>query len=212
MFVTLLIAGEDRGQMRPGLARAVATGEDIVVVERSYSPTVTAAPAPERTQLSATDLPPPVELVAAPEIASVPKEEAPAEPAAKPVFTLSSLPQPSGDQAGIAQDTAQAVEAPSADIGSEVSLYADPTDGGALSADPAAAVPEPAMGGDIRTVSASSVNVRLGPSTESSVVGRLSSGEAVRVIGAVDSEWVEIAIEGDGLSGYVATRFLSPYY
>ena len=34
MFVTLLIAGEDKGQMRPGLAAAVAAGEEIVVIER----------------------------------------------------------------------------------------------------------------------------------------------------------------------------------
>ena len=31
IFVTLLIAGQDKGQMRPGLARAVAEGEEIVV-------------------------------------------------------------------------------------------------------------------------------------------------------------------------------------
>lgn len=223
IFVTLLVAGEDKGQMRPGLARAVATGEEIVLVTRTFSPTVTVTPEPGRVQLSATDLPPPVELAAAPEIASVPKAE-PAAPAAKPVFTLSSLPDPSGDTATLDATAAGSAEmsAPAAPAMAETSLYADPTDGGALSPDPSAAYDSPsydglsndgpAMNGDIRTVSASSVNVRLGPSTDSSVVGRLSEGEAVRVIGAVDSEWVEVAIEGDGIYGYVASRFLTDAY
>lgn len=204
MFVALLIAGEDKGQMRPGLARAVATGEEIVMVERRFSPTVVASAEPDRKILTTDDLPPPIEIAAAPAIASVPKAE-PTAPEAKPVFTLSSLPGPSGDAASI--------EAASGAGGTaSASLYADPTDGGALSPEPSGY--GDAYGGtsDIRTVSASSVNVRLGPSTETSVVGRLSAGEAVRVLGAVDSEWVEIAIEGDGLSGYVAARFLAPGY
>lgn len=206
MFVTLLVAGEDKGQMRPGLARAVATGEEIVVVTRTFSPTVTVAPQPERVQLSAIDLPPPVELAAAPVIASLPKGE-PAAPAPKPIFTLSSLPDPSGDQATIA-----GAQEPATSRMAETSLYADPTDGGALSPDPSAGYDSQEMGGDIRTVTASSVNVRFSPSTESSVVGRLAEGEAIRVIGAVDSEWVEVAIEGDGIYGYVASRFLSEAY
>ncbi|WP_112311924.1 SH3 domain-containing protein [Pseudogemmobacter bohemicus] len=205
MFVTLLVAGEDKGQMRPGLARAVASGDQIVMVTRTFSPTVTVAAEPERVQLTATDLPPPVELAAAPTVAGVPKAEPPV-PESKPVFTLSSLPDPSGDRAEI-DPAATDAAAP------EASLYADPTDGGALSPDPASdALADTGMAGDIRTVSASSVNVRLGPSTDTSVVGRLSQGESVRILGAVDSEWVEVLIEGDGVSGYVASRFLTAGY
>ena len=231
MFVALLIAGRDNGQMRPGLARAVASGEEIVMIERQYSPTVVAADAPAPVKVSATDLPPPVEIRDAPAVASVPREETlPAELAPKPVFTLSALSGLNGDQASLENATDPAAE-DTAPAASE-SLYADPSDGGALSPDPSAAYDSPsydspsydspsydglsndgpAMNGDIRTVSASSVNVRLGPSTDSSVVGRLSEGEAVRVIGAFDSEWVEVAIEGDGISGYVASRFLSNAY
>lgn len=199
MFVTLLIAGNDRGQMRPGLARAVAEGEQIVRLERTFSPTVVAAPQPEPEGFAGA-LPPPVELIEAPKIASVPKEEPlPAEePAAKPVFTLSALPGLGGDRATLdeAAETAAAETAQAAP-----SLYADPTDGGALNA------PE---GSDIRIVRASSVNVRLGPSTGTEVVGKLYDGETVRVIGTADSEWVEVAIEGDGIQGYVAARFLEP--
>ena len=203
MFVALLIAGRDNGQMRPGLARAVASGEEIVMIERQYSPTVVAADAPAPVKVSATDLPPPVEIRDAPAVASVPREETlPAELAPKPVFTLSALSGLNGDQASLENVTDPAAQ-DAARAASE-SLYADPSDGGALSADPSAA------GGDIRTVSASSVNVRIGPSTDSSVVGRLGQGEAVRVLGAVDSEWVEVVIEGDGVSGYVAARFLAP--
>ncbi|VDC22456.1 SH3 domain-containing protein [Pseudogemmobacter humi] len=198
MFVTLLIAGNDRGQMRPGLARAVAGGEQIVRLERSFSPTVVAAPQPEPEGFAAA-LPPPVELIEAPKIASVPKEEPlPAEePAAKPVFTLSALPGLGGDRATL-DESAEPAEAAQ-------SLYADPTDGGALNT-----APGTARGDDIRIVSASSVNVRLGPSTGAEVVGKLYDGEAVRVIGTAGSEWAEVAIEGDGIRGYVAARFLEP--
>ena len=202
MFVALLIAGRDNGQMRPGLARAVASGEEIVMIERQYSPTVVAADAPAPVKVSATDLPPPVEIRDAPAVASVPREETrPAELAPKPVFTLSALSGLNGDQASLENVTDPAAQ-DAARAASE-SLYADPSDGGALASDPA-------YSGDVRTVSASSVNVRLGPSTDTSVVGRLAQGEAVRVLGAVDSEWVEVVIEGDGISGYVAARFLSP--
>ncbi|PTE15428.1 SH3 domain-containing protein [Pseudogemmobacter blasticus] len=181
MFATLLIAGADRGQMRPGLARAVAQGEKIVIVERRMAEAAPApAPAPEPAAMTT------VELAPAPQIAAYvpPPEPTPAEamPEPSPVFTLSALPSLGGDR----------VDA-TASLPQETAPEATP----------------PVVGGDVWYVAASMVNVRQGPSTDASVVGKLGAGEAVTVLGSVDSEWTEIAIEGDGLQGFVATRFLS---
>jgi SH3-like domain-containing protein len=54
-----------------------------------------------------------------------------------------------------------------------------------------------------------SVNVRAGPSTDTEVVGKLASGEATLVVQAVDEEWARIVIQGDGVEGFVALRYLS---
>lgn len=67
------------------------------------------------------------------------------------------------------------------------------------------AAPEP----DIRHVTGSLVNVREGPSTGHPVVGQVSLGEAALVVGDGDAPWVRIRIEGDGVEGYIAARFLS---
>ena len=67
-------------------------------------------------------------------------------------------------------------------------------------------VPEPLA---FRYVSATAVNVRQGPSTNDSVIGRLTRGEAVSVVGEVVEGWVQIRIEGDGIEGYVAARLLT---
>lgn len=183
MFVALLIAGEDRGQMRPGLASAVARGDEVIVLSR---PTATSRPA---------DPLPVVEVQPAPEIASAPAVVVPAvaeaSPAAEaapervrraePVFTLSSLPGLGGDKVSVDEAV---LAAASGDASSD-------DDG-------------------FYVVTASSVNVRLGPSTSDGVVGKLWGGEEVRILSSIDAEWVEVVIEGDGLSGYVASRFLRP--
>ncbi len=195
MFVTLLIAGEDRGQMRPGLAAAVAAGEEIRLIERRFSAPVLrsdTAPseggvAPEAVAAAAPAAAPEVvpEVV---EVAYAPAAETPEpEPLApatrrvipEPVFTLSALPSLGGDQARIEDEAAQADAAGESD-------------------------------GSVWVVQATSVNVRQGPSTDTSVVGKLSAGEAVTVIAQADADWVQIMIEGDGVEGYVAARFLAP--
>jgi uncharacterized protein YgiM (DUF1202 family) len=51
--------------------------------------------------------------------------------------------------------------------------------------------------------------VRQGPSTAYEVVGRLVRAEAVSVIAPEVDGWVRIAIEGDGLEGFIAARLLS---
>jgi uncharacterized protein YgiM (DUF1202 family) len=64
--------------------------------------------------------------------------------------------------------------------------------------------------GQVWYVKADSVNVRAEPSTEAEILGKLGNGEALLLVAAVDDEWARIVIQGDGVEGYVATRFLSP--
>lgn len=63
---------------------------------------------------------------------------------------------------------------------------------------------------DIRYITAQSVNVREGPSTEFPVVARLRRGEATRVMWTEENGWARIVIEGDGVSGFISGQFLSP--
>ncbi|NJM81946.1 MAG: SH3 domain-containing protein [Tabrizicola sp.] len=186
MFGALLIAGEDRGQLRPGLAKAAAEGawppkaepEPVAVVEPEKAVVTTGAP------VTPKPVTPKDEVLAA----SYTADPAPAKllPAAKPretvmpapVFTLSTL------QTRI-DETATAEEAP------------------------AETVVAPEGSGTIWYVTADSVNVRSGPSTDTDVVGKLYSGEATMVVWQENDDWARIVIQGDGVEGFVATRFLS---
>lgn len=175
MFAALMIAGHDRGQLRPGLAEAAARktlkGSETVTAGDSAvaAEVVIAAPA------VATETSPPVLASAKPEPARPYVEPARevVTALAEPVFSLASL-------------------------GNE-------------------AVPEVVSGeglvggaGTIWYVTANSVNVRAKPSTGAEVVGRLASGEAALVVQAVDGDWARIVIQGDGVEGFVALRYLSP--
>jgi uncharacterized protein YgiM (DUF1202 family) len=176
MFVTLLIAGEDNGQMRPGLAAAIASGEEIVVIERRRAAEVPVAePAVVVVAPVAEDAPAVIELASAP-VEPLPEVNG-REVTPEPVFTLSALPT-------VSRDAAE---------------------------EPAAVTEAPAAGnGDVWYVTANSVNVREGPSTDAFIVDKLTRGEAVSISIVEGSEWAQVSIEGDGLEGYVALRFLSP--
>ena len=79
----------------------------------------------------------------------------------------------------------------------------------ASAADPAPAV-EAAPPADLWTVTATRLNVRLGPSTNDPVVGQVTAGEEVAVLDeGIGDGWVMILVEGDGAQGWVASRFLS---
>ncbi|MEM5476244.1 SH3 domain-containing protein [Pacificibacter sp. AS14] len=62
----------------------------------------------------------------------------------------------------------------------------------------------------LRSVTANRVNVRSGPSTSNPVLGQVEYSDVVRVISDPDSSWVKIVIEGDGVEGYMSSRFLTP--
>jgi hypothetical protein len=182
IYVTLLVAGNQGGPLRPGLARAVAEGDEIVVLERRFSETL---PAPDPAPAPALPAPPAAVVTAAYTPAAAPPAIEPAAEKPAPVFTLSVLPTIGGDTA-------------------------DPDPALAVAEAPAETAPDDFADGTVWYVTASSVNVRQGPSTETSVVGKLTGGEAVTVLAMDGSGWARILIEGDGIEGYVAARFLTP--
>lgn len=92
--------------------------------------------------------------------------------------------------------------APSAPVMTDLPVVADTTE----------VLDQPQPDADrILLVSAKSVNVRDGPGKDFAVVSRLSRGEAVLVVssGEGPDSWSLIRIEGDGVEGYVASRFLA---
>lgn len=73
-----------------------------------------------------------------------------------------------------------------------------------------AAPPEPEPENRLATVTARSANVRSGPSTADAVVGRVIAGEEVLLVSEENAVqgWSLVRIEGDGITGYVASRLL----
>lgn len=69
--------------------------------------------------------------------------------------------------------------------------------------------PDAARDPVVMYVSGSSVNVRSGPSAETDALTRLPRGEAVLVLPSDTPGWSMIRIEGDGVEGYIASRFLT---
>jgi hypothetical protein len=60
----------------------------------------------------------------------------------------------------------------------------------------------------LQYVVADTVNVRAGPSAKTDSLTKLDRGEAVQVLPSDTPGWSMIRLEGDGVEGYVATRFL----
>lgn len=193
MFAALMIAGEDRGQMRPGLAAAAASkvlpGSNVVSGPDSSQ---LAADVAEAAPVADPVAEEPTPVVAAAEQAdAVPLAAAtePVEPAVEPYV------EPE-------RELVLAVEEPVFSLAA-VGNEAVPGE--------AAATPEVPDGGEgtIWYVNASAVNVRAEPSTTAEVVGKLASGEATLVVQAVNNDWARIVIQGDGVEGFVAMRYLS---
>nr|WP_321511678.1 SH3 domain-containing protein [uncultured Celeribacter sp.] len=62
----------------------------------------------------------------------------------------------------------------------------------------------------LRQVSATRVNVRSGPSTATAVLGQVEQADIVQLVSPVQNGWVKISVQGAGVEGYMAARFLSP--
>jgi len=69
--------------------------------------------------------------------------------------------------------------------------------------------PEPEPERIIWFVTGSRVNVREGPSTDYSIMGKVIYGDAAEIVSDPDADWVKIRIEGDGVEGYIMKRFMT---
>lgn len=193
LFAALMIAGEDRGQMRPGLAEAAT--------RKAIDGPDSLAPAAETVTVVAAE---PVAKPGAARPAATPAVTEPAAPVEAPVVARAE-PEPPAPYVEPARTLVTEIEEPVFSL-SSVGSEAVPD------APAAAATPEIADGGagTIWYVVADSVNVRAEPSTDADVLGKLGSGEATLLVQAVDDEWARIVIQGDGVEGFVAMRYLSP--
>ncbi len=187
--------GHNAGQLRPGLAKAEAEGRlDEVWAEARAKQAAVAAPM--------------VEPVAETVIAAVTPEPAPVVPEAT---AIAKLIQPDTVVEPV-REVVQVVEEP---IFTLSTFGNEPMPGEGAGETLAEVTPEPAPelsptgDGTIWYVTASSVNVRATPSTEAEVLGKLELGEATLMVQQVDAEWARIVIQGDGIEGFVATRFLA---
>lgn len=61
----------------------------------------------------------------------------------------------------------------------------------------------------LKQVTASRVNVRSGPSTTNEVLGQVVHADIVQIISPAENGWVKILVEGDGVEGYMAAKFLT---
>ena len=192
MYAALMTLGQDRGQLRPGLAQAAAEGRlDEVWAEARAMAERAAAPAPVR------------QAEPSPALAALAPAPAPVAPAPEPV--VAAIQPVVEVQPG--REVVAVVEEP---VFSPASYGNEPVPGEDGAPLPEEAEVSAAGEGTIWYVTARSVNVRAAPTTQSEVVGKLDSGEAALMVTAVDDDWARIVIQGDGLEGYVARRFLSP--
>ncbi|WP_162140845.1 SH3 domain-containing protein [Pseudorhodobacter ferrugineus] len=159
MFLTLLIGGEDKGQVRQGLIGVSAEPAKRHVVSAAVAPKP--APKPKATLANFT-----------------------------PVTVQAPLPAMKSGTSVIAGSFVIVGQAKVETVAAVV----NEADADAL---------------PVMYVSSNSVNVRGGPSTDYEVVGRLVRAEAVTVMEPAQDGWVRIAIEGDGLEGFIAARLLS---
>jgi uncharacterized protein YgiM (DUF1202 family) len=200
MGFALETLGQDNGQLRPGLAKAAAEGRLDEVWAEARAKEAAADETAEGAFVDVAEAAPGPELSPAPEPASALAE--PIEPdtvvapvrevvqtVTDPVFTLESF----GNEPVPGEAEARAGVEPEAAVLPEVQPDTMAEDQG-----------------QVWYVKADSVNVRAEPSTEAEILGKLGNGEALLLVASVDDEWAKIVIQGDGIEGYVATRFLSP--
>ncbi|WP_460272611.1 SH3 domain-containing protein [Celeribacter sp. ULVN23_4] len=61
----------------------------------------------------------------------------------------------------------------------------------------------------LKKVTANRVNVRSGPSTSHEVLGQVVHADIVQIISSAENGWIKISVEGDGVEGYMAAKFLT---
>lgn len=121
---------------------------------------------------------------------------------------LTPTPSASNDS-GLVQLASAQIGIPDITPTSATTTVAHPEKMAALLVDPVMAPTEAAPEMILREVTASRVNVRSGPSTANPVLGQVVRTEIVQVISPIENGWVKISVEGDGVEGYMAARFLT---
>ncbi|MEM1360534.1 MAG: SH3 domain-containing protein [Pseudomonadota bacterium] len=71
-------------------------------------------------------------------------------------------------------------------------------------------VPSEPIDGRYAEVTATAVNLRGGPSTLNAVVGRVSRGDVLEILGEHSGGWSSITHPNTGETAYISTQFLSP--
>ena len=187
--------GHDVGQLRPGLAKADAEGrlDEVWAEARAKQAAAALVAEPVAETVVAEVVPEPAPVV--PEATAIAEPIQPdtvVEPVREvvqvveePIFTLSAFGNEPIPGETASETLAEAAPAP---------------------------VPELSATGDgtIWYITADSVNVRATPSTDAEILGKLALGEATLMVQQVDADWARIVIQGDGVEGFVATRFLAP--
>lgn len=182
MYLTLQLGGENRGQLRPGLAGNTMPKADPVEIAPKVETTVLADVG---TQV----------VPAQPEVVAAAQPVVVAQPQAAEIVAVAFTPDAATSTATVAP--AQSVFTLSALPGQENA----PTE--------TALAPEVTTAPDIWYVTGRSLNVRRGPSTDDPVVGKLVRGDAALMLADTGAGWAEITIEGDGMTGFVNLDFLS---
>ena len=184
LFLGMLLADREGGEVRKGLAGG-------------YAP----------LRLEKEDIAPTVQVAAAtPEAPAAPAAEAPA-PAVSATAAAAPAPQPAPAPARVNPAAALATE--DAALTSGLTLSLPLVDASAPLPEAPAAPAEAAPRPRVAYISGTKVNVRAGPSAETEALTQLLQGEAVLATPSDTPGWTLIRIEGDGLEGYVATRFLT---
>lgn len=185
------VGGRTDAPLRDGLAGKLAplVYQDPGQVTPAPSDVVAARPGPAPPQ--------PEAIPAAASVASVARPQP--EPAGRSV--ISAAFATAETQTGLDAQEAQSLTLALPLV--EAAPAADPS--------PAAAAAPPTetdAAPVVHYVAANTVNVRAGPSAQSESLTKLDRGEAVLVLPSDTPGWSMIRIEGDGLEGYIATRFL----
>jgi uncharacterized protein YgiM (DUF1202 family) len=187
LFATLYVLGRDGGAVRDGLAGKVPPLMASADRESVPATRLVEVEAPNPKTAKRTERVTPV-VAASSEPTPAPLPEK--EPATAVLDAAFPVADPTGDTGlTLALPLVDPeTEAPAPQALSETDIPADPV---------------------VMYVSGSSVNVRSGPSAESEALMRLPRGEAVLVLPSDTPGWSMIRIEGDGVDGYIASRFLT---
>jgi hypothetical protein len=161
----------------------------------------------------------PAEPVTRPaDLAAVQQAPAPSLPKAAPApASAAPVVRPSPEQAGSSVISAAFAKATAesgsgALAGQSLTLALPLVDAEAPRTAASTSAVEPPTGAEtaptLQYVMANTVNVRTGPSADTKSLAKLDRGEAVMVLPSDTPGWSMIRIEGDGLEGYIASRFL----